>query len=101
MFKRYWSFRLYTLSSFCQVGKIYDGLEKEDVERFIKSKCGSEIRMKDGTRYITIAASDSARGHKFKQVYVSYEIDIKILNNVILPLVELSDLPREERVIEY
>lgn len=58
------------------------------------------IDMENGDRYIALSATQGARGYRWKQVYVPYNVDIEIFEKVIFPKL-ISNLPEHEQVIGY
>jgi hypothetical protein len=76
-------------------------LKEEDIDRVCASSFQYSIKMKDGTIYLGILASEYARGYKWQQVYVPHDIDTKSFNNVIYPTLYYSDLPEDEQIIYH
>ena len=85
-----------------KICKIADGLPKDEIKhvKISLNAVGSYLELKNGVRYIGILTSNYARGYRWKQVYVPYNVDLNILRDVILPKI-ISDLPEHEQVIGY
>lgn len=66
---------------------IYEEYLKDNAVDYIKSKTHSEVRMKDGTAYKTILASDNARGNRGKYAYIQYGVPLDVIEMVISPCV--------------
>ncbi len=85
-----------------KIEKLAKSLPKEEIINVRLSNISENcmIEMENGDRYIGVSASQSARGHRWKQVYVPYNIDLDILHDVIIPKI-ISDLPEHEQIIGY
>ena len=85
-----------------KIEKLAKTLPQEDIVNVRLSSMAANcmIEMKNGDRYIGVSASQSARGYRWKQVYVPYDVDLDILHNVIMPKI-ISDLPEHEQIIGY
>jgi len=77
-------------------------LPQENILKIQLSKNGENCRIEmiGGEHYIGMYTSERARGHKWKQAYIPYNIDLKILKCVILPSL-ISNLPKHEQIIGY
>ena len=82
--------------------KIAEALPKEEIinVRLSREPRNCYIDMKNGDRYIGVTPTQGARGYRWKQVYVHYDVDLDILHTVILPKI-ISNLPEHEQVIGY
>ena len=76
-------------------------VESENIVKVQRSKFEFSVELKDGNLYKVVSASDNARGYRCDKDYVSNEVDIDILNNVIKPLLLPSELPDTDRIIYY
>jgi hypothetical protein len=85
-----------------KIEKLAKTLPQEDIVRVRLSSMAENcmIEMKNGDRYIGVSATQSARGYRWKQVYVPYDVDLDILHDVIIPKI-ISDLPEHEQIIGY
>lgn len=82
--------------------KLSKTLPQEDILKVRLSQMNGQsiIDMKNGDRYVAVLTSDYARGYRWKQVYVPYDVNLEILHNVILPKIR-SDLPEHEQILGY
>lgn len=87
---------------FHQMNVLLNSIEKEDIYRIKKSNRFGlyQAEMKNGEVYIGLLANNSARGFRWKQVYVPNDIDMDIFHTIIRPKI-ISELPEDEQVIFY
>lgn len=84
-----------------QLDKIISTINPDDIKQIIKSQNRYTCELLDGTYYQALYAGYGASGHRCTQAYVDIRISIEILHNIILPILCVSNLPREEQVIYY
>jgi len=75
-------------------------MKYKDIHRFKKSVNETFAELKDGTTYQFVPASQSSRGYKCDKVYIERRTDKEIIDNVIVPMLICSKLPKEDQ-IEY
>jgi hypothetical protein len=92
-----------TSEQFCRkMAQLTKTLPQDDISHVRLSIMSGNciIDMKNGDRYIGLIASENARGYRWKQVYVPYNVNLEIFQRVIRPKL-ISNLPEHEQVIGY
>lgn len=76
-------------------------MKYKDVLRVVKNINDMYAELKNGTIYKVVSASDSSRGYKCNKAYVQYGIGKHFIDNIIRPMLILSDLPEDEQIEQF
>ena len=66
--------------------KMYKIISDFEVEKFFNGRTYKELILKNGNRYLWMDSKEYIRGYRFKKLILDENIDIKFLNEVILPI---------------
>ena len=78
-----------------------DNMKYGDIKKIHNSINETYVELNNGDTYQALGASDNARGYKFDKVYVNVEIDSKIIDLIIKPMLVMSELPEKEQIVFY
>lgn len=67
------------------LSEIYDR-NRNDVKGFKNGREYKQLMLNDGTYYVWIRPTDSARGHKCRKAYIDKNIDIQTFEEIIVPI---------------
>ena len=68
------------------MNKIYKD-NKDNIIRFVKGENDKYILFKDGTIYKWVRPILNSRGYRFKSAYIDKELDKKVLDEVVFPII--------------
>ena len=64
----------------------------ENIERYVFSKSGSSLQLKDGLYIRCFTYDEKSRGHKFDKVFIGTDVPEQFLNERIRPAVGLREI---------
>ncbi len=81
-----------------KLDEIVNSIPRDDIKQIKKHIHNYVVELFDGTRYMVVPATQSARGHKCDKVYVEYGVDQEIIDCVIYPILNMSKLDIKEQI---
>lgn len=85
-----------SLSKLEELSKEYD-----NIMEFRKGKNESSFKTYTGDYYRTIPCIDGMRANRCDKIYIGTEVNDRIVNLVLIPLLGLSNIPYAQRVIYF
>lgn len=77
---------------------IYNGSNKDDVKKYVKSGSSYMLEFKNGDTYMTVPMNENARGNRCDKIFLGNNVDKDFIDRVLLPFLVHSKLPKEEQI---
>jgi len=81
--------------------KLMEDFPENSIMIINRNKNNAFFQLLDGTKYMIISKSMSSIGYKCDKIYIDYGLDIDTIQEILLPIVHMSKLPREEQIVYF
>jgi hypothetical protein len=71
---------------------LLDKMNPDEIKKVRKSNSEFAFEMNNGDYYLSLSASDNARGHRWQYAYIDENIDFDTIERIIIPCYRSEDL---------